>query len=183
MRLSCRRQNSFPSGRSRYWERVCHFQRWLPASLVTAQFVPLLVLSLSSPAVEKITFSFSSFPSKISFSRNEKHFKRQQDLLKPLQSERSSSLCQEENSGMKHWNEGSVLPGESVAYLERGSGVLSIPTRSPACKALYRGISTAFSSHKNPSETRQDPQRAAHHWQLFLQSPWLSSNHLQPCCK
>lgn len=95
------------------------------------------MLSLSSPVVEKIIFSFSSFPSKISFSKNEKHFKRQQDLLKPLQSEQSSSLCQEENSGTKHSTEGSVLPGESEAYLERGSRVLSIPSQSTACKALY----------------------------------------------
>lgn len=46
-------------------------------------------------------FSFYSLPSKIPFSKNEKHFECQQDLLKLLQSKESSSLFQEEISGTR----------------------------------------------------------------------------------
>lgn len=79
------------------------------------------MVSVSSPAVEEMVLIFSSLPSKIPFSKNEKHFKCQQDLLKLLQSKQSSTLCQEENLGTKHLNEALEPPGESAAYLERGS--------------------------------------------------------------
>lgn len=105
--------------------------------------------AVSSPAVEEMVliFSFSSFLSKIPFSKNETHFKCQQDLLKLLQSKQSSTLCQEENSATKHLNEGLEPPGESVAYLERGSRGAEhsvFGSEHCLCKALHQGIFTAF---------------------------------------
>ena len=99
------------------------FWRSLPAALFTTRFSLLGVVSVSSSAAEEmeLIFAFSTFSSKVPFSKNEKHFKCQQDLPKLLQSKQSSTLCQEENSGMKHLNEGLEPPGESVASLERGS--------------------------------------------------------------
>lgn len=122
------------------------------------------MVSVSSPAVEEMVLIFSSLPSKIPFSKNEKHFKCQQDLLKLLQSKQSSTLCQEENLGTKHLNEALEPPGESAAYLERGSRGAEhsvFGSEHCRCEALHEGILTAFQWH--PAKMGRDPQRAAHH--------------------
>lgn len=167
MRSFCRRQNSCLSGHSHYCGMGCAASTGHHLPLFSQLIFPFSLWYLFPPLLWKRRYYiFSSAPSKILCSKNGKHFKCQQDLLKHLQSKQSSTLSQEENSGTKYLNEGSEPHGESVAYLERGSRVaehLVFGTERCLCKVLHQGIFTAFPKQQHPPEMRPDPHCEAHH--------------------
>lgn len=110
-------------------------------------------------------FRFSYLSSKIPFSKNEKYFKCQRDLLKFLQSKQSSTLCQEQNSGTKHLNEGLELPGESGVYPERVSraAVFGLWHLSTVSVGLFLKVSSQLFHNSGTPPQKNDPQHAAHH--------------------